>query len=465
MTFTSQDIFDLLELFSQSQGSDVHFRSGRPPFIRNESGQIQNLESEPARSIEEPALLEFLKTISQNTPHEAYIKKIIELASEMQRLKTGSVVYQDWTPPESFDMVLPVIQYKNQNAQTKIRQCRYRIHVTFAQSKDTAAFGVGLSLRKIPEKPKHYSELGLSGPCLAIVKQILTQRITNGLILVSGPTGSGKSTTIASILQAINETLPAHVLSLEDPIEFVYQDQQARFTQRQIGKHVLNFTKGLYDAVREDPDIIMVGEIRDESTAQMAIEAAKTGHLVLSTIHASGSTISALSKFIVLSGCSASIVTRHTKAVIGQKLLSSILSTPGSGRHLCQEIILPARNQKLRSLLNEENLIDFPDQTVLYTTIGLNELSPHEQSFEDSLTQAYREKKITAWEAVAACENELALEKHINGLNRPEIQESGPDQMVFSDDYGDDLNNDPEDIFDTEADYRYDNLESVLDTR
>ncbi len=107
----------------------------------------------------------------------------------------------------------------------------------------------------------------------------------NGLVLVTGPTGSGKSATMAALIRILNETRPCHIITLEDPIEFVHQRQQALIRQREVGLHVESFAEGLRDALREDPDVILVGEMRDQETIALALSAAETGHLVISTLH------------------------------------------------------------------------------------------------------------------------------------------------------------------------------------
>jgi len=109
--------------------------------------------------------------------------------------------------------------------------------------------------------------------------------VANGLVLVTGPTGSGKSATLAALLGTLNESRPIHIITLEDPIEFVHQRKQAVVRQREVGIHVASFAEGLRDALREDPDVILVGEMRDLDTISLALTAAETGHLVLSTLH------------------------------------------------------------------------------------------------------------------------------------------------------------------------------------
>ncbi len=132
--------------------------------------------------------------------------------------------------------------------------------------------------------PKHIPEIDEIGFMNAQVWQELTE-LNQGLVLVTGVTGSGKSTTIASIIDYINKSRKARIITLEDPIEYVFQSEQCLISQRELGKHLSDFPNGLRSALRENPDIIYVGEIRDAVTAQLALTAAETGHLVLSTLH------------------------------------------------------------------------------------------------------------------------------------------------------------------------------------
>jgi twitching motility protein PilT len=132
--------------------------------------------------------------------------------------------------------------------------------------------------------PKHIPEIDELGFMDAKVWQDIS-RLKQGLVLVTGVTGSGKSTTIASIINYINKSRKARIITLEDPIEYVFRSEQSLISQREIGKHVNDFPNGLRSALRENPDIIYVGEVRDATTAQLALTAAETGHLVLTTMH------------------------------------------------------------------------------------------------------------------------------------------------------------------------------------
>jgi twitching motility protein PilT len=150
---------------------------------------------------------------------------------------------------------------------------RFRINVL--RSRDRIA----MILRRIPEVVPTVEELGLAPMCLTLAQR------KKGLVLVTGGSGSGKSTTLAAMLRHINETRPCHIVTLEDPIEFVHEEDKAQITQRQIGRDTEDFAHALKRVVRQDPDVIMVGEMRDLETIQLAVTAAETGHLVFATLH------------------------------------------------------------------------------------------------------------------------------------------------------------------------------------
>ncbi|MCL5723883.1 type IV pilus twitching motility protein PilT [Neisseria meningitidis] len=176
-----------------------------------------------------------------------------------------------------------------------------------------------------------------------------------GMVLVTGPTGSGKSTTLAAMINYINETQPAHILTIEDPIEFVHQSKKSLINQRELHQHTLSFANALRSALREDPDVILVGEMRDPETIGLALTAAETGHLVFGTLHTTGAAktvdrivdvFPAGEKEMVRSMLSESLT-----AVISQNLLKT---RDGNGRVASHEILIA--NPAVRNLIRENKI-------------------------------------------------------------------------------------------------------------
>lgn len=154
----------------------------------------------------------------------------------------------------------------------------YRFRVNIYKQQDSYAIAARIINSKIPD----LETLGLPN----VVKEFAKKE--NGLVLITGPTGSGKSTTLASILDSINKNFQKHIITLEDPIEYIYNRKNSIISQREIGKDTKNFKSGLKSVLRQDPDVILIGEIRDEETLATALTAAETGHLVFSTLHTIG---------------------------------------------------------------------------------------------------------------------------------------------------------------------------------
>ena len=202
----------------------------------------------------------------------------------------GSMVFLDMEPSENQDVH---VLLKNFLTDADFERLETELDVDFAYETRLPGFGVrrfrgcafhqrlGTSfvLRSIPIQIPTVSELNLPPEVLKLVEY------HQGLVLVTGPTGSGKTTTLAALINHINNTKPLHVITLEDPIEFVYPINKCMIVQRQVGTHVDSFSSALRSALREDPDVILVGEMRDLDTIELAITASETGHLVFATLH------------------------------------------------------------------------------------------------------------------------------------------------------------------------------------
>lgn len=229
-------IEDLMEQVVASGGSDLHLSAGLPPYIRI-SGKLTPTEYEPM------------------TPEQCQ-RLIFSMLNNTQRKH----LEQNWELDCSYGVR---------------GLARFRVNVY----KDRGTFAA--CLRALSSKIPTFEQLGLPN----IVRE-MSER-PRGLILVTGPTGSGKTTTLAAMIDLINKTRAEHILTVEDPIEFVYEPIKSLIHQRQVGEDTKSFANALRAALREDPDIILVGEMRDLETIQLAISAAETGHLVFGTLHTS----------------------------------------------------------------------------------------------------------------------------------------------------------------------------------
>ena len=196
--------------------------------------------------------------------------------------------------------------------------------------------GLSLALRLIASHCPDLAELKLP----AIAQALLT--LDDGLVLVTGATGSGKSTTLAALIGEINREQERHILTLEDPIEFIHHSQRSLIQQREIGQHCVSFSEGLRGALREDPDVILLGELRDGETIQQALTAAETGHLVLATLHTRGATQAVDRLVDVFPGAEKNLVRSQLagslKAVIAQRLEQG--AERGQGRVALFEVLV-----------------------------------------------------------------------------------------------------------------------------
>jgi len=223
-----------LKLMNDRGASDFHLTVGRPPMLRI-SGTMQHVRY---RTIKEADFVELVQPI---TPPDTW--------EEFQA--TGDA---------DFAYALPEV-------------ARFRVNL-FRQQR-----GSGAVLRVIPSRIMTLEQLGLPAQIRRVVE------IQSGLVLVTGPTGSGKSTTLAAIIDLINETRSFHIITIEEPIEFVHHNKKCIIHQREVGKHTASFADALRVAGREDPDLILVGEMRDPETISMALEAAEKGTIVFGTLH------------------------------------------------------------------------------------------------------------------------------------------------------------------------------------
>ncbi|MBK8579133.1 MAG: type IV pilus twitching motility protein PilT [Candidatus Accumulibacter sp.] len=298
------DITELLAFSVKNKASDLHLSAGLPPIIRV-NGDV--------RRINLPAM-----------EHKDVHGMVYDIMSDVQRKQ-----YED-TRECDFSFEIPNL-------------ARFRVNA-FVQNR-----GAGAVFRTIPSKVLTLEELN----CPKIFKDI--SDYPRGIVLVTGPTGSGKSTTLAAMINHVNENSYSHILTVEDPIEFVHQSKKCLINQREVGPHTLSFQNALRSALREDPDVILVGELRDLETIRLALTGAETGHLVFATLHTSSAAktidrvidvFPAAEKEMVRSMLSESL-----RAVISQTLLKT---KDGQGRVAAHEILIgtPA----IRNLIRENKV-------------------------------------------------------------------------------------------------------------
>jgi twitching motility protein PilT len=232
-------IDELLTHMTERDASDFHLASGSAPYLRIHG--------------------EIVKLNYKDVSPEVCQALVLEILSERQR----QILLESWDLDCSYSLE---------------GVGRFRVNV-FRQRK-----GVGAVFRRIPEHIQTIEELGLPQHLDSLLN------FSEGLILVTGPTGSGKSTTLAALIHSINLNQKAHIITIEDPIEFVHHNEQSLITQREVSSHTKSFQQALRAALREDPDVILVGEMRDLETISLALIAAETGHLVLATLHTNSAT-------------------------------------------------------------------------------------------------------------------------------------------------------------------------------
>lgn len=258
---------------------------------------------------------------------------------------------------------------------------------------------VAMAIRRLPARIPKASELGLPERIYDLCHKKM------GLILVTGPTGSGKSTTLASMIEYINENMPYHIVTIEDPIEYVFHHKKSIINQREVGQDVPDFNSALRAALREDPDVILVGEMRDVETMETALRAAETGHLVFSTLH-TNTAISTITRIVDMFPAEKQEQIRvqlsfSLQAVISQRLLPKI----GGGRVLAYELLIP--NTAIRNLIRENKLQQ------IYSIMQSGQSETGMQTMNQSLYKLYKQGLITLDDAFEASPDPRELERMI----------------------------------------------------
>ena len=325
------DIAQLLAFSVKNGASDLHLSAGLPPMIRVD-GDVRRINVDPM-------------------DHDMVHGMVYDIMNDKQRK-----AYEEYFETD-FSFEIPGL-------------ARFRVNA-FNHNR-----GAGAVFRTIPSKILTLEEL--KAP--KIFEDI--SNTPRGIVLVTGPTGSGKSTTLAGMINYVNENHYGHVLTIEDPIEFVHESKKCLINQREVHRETLGFSEALRSALREDPDVILVGEMRDLETIRLALSAAETGHLVFGTLHTSSAAktidrvvdvFPAAEKEMVRSMLSESL-----RAVISQTLLKKI----GGGRVAAHEIMLgtPA----IRNLIRENKIAQMYSAIQTGQSLGMQTL---DQNLQDLLNK------------------------------------------------------------------------------
>lgn len=300
----------------QHKASDLFIRENMYPYIRNSLGKIEMLED---NFIKDSQMISFLEKVQQQLT-------IDDLDNDL-------------------DFFINIININ----------CRCHFYKTFK--------GMAIAIRLLPDKIPSLDVLGLPESI-----KLLTD-IKSGLIIVSGPTGSGKSTTIASIIDAINQKYNYHIITIEDPIEYTFEDKKSIISQILLGKNITNFSESIKSAMRENPNVIMIGELRTLEDIKVALFAAESGHLVITTLHANNA-IDALDRMI---NYEEKLNLKNLLANTFQAIITQKLVTTKEHKVLCLEILL--RNNATVSCIKNEDYTSLIN--IMKSTPGMMTMQDH----------------------------------------------------------------------------------------
>ncbi len=258
-----------------------------------------------------------------------------------------------------------------------------------------------LAMRYVKTQVPSFEELGL----LSITREIADS--PRGIVLVAGSTGSGKSTTLAAMIEHINTHSKKHIITLEDPIEYVFEDNQSVVEQREVGLDTLSFAHALKHVLRQDPDVIMIGEMRDATSFAAAISAADTGHLVLSTLHTTNASQSVNRILDFFRADEREQVRRQLAGTLQAVICQRMVPTIQGGMVPAQEVLV--NTGTVRKLIEENRLDKLPAAIETSTEDGM-------QNFNQALFQLVKDGKVTEKDALAKATNPQALEMNFKGI-------------------------------------------------
>src|ERR687896_422845 len=361
---------ELLQTLVENEGSDLHITTNTPPQIRVH-GHLHPLDLPPLGPADTKALAYSVLTDAQ--------KKRFEETLELD-----------------FSFGIRGI-------------ARFRCNVFNQRG------AVGAVYRVIPEKIKSFNDLGLPAVIATLAER------PRGLVLVTGPTGSGKSTTLAAMIDKINTERRDHILTIEDPIEFVHQHKGCLVNQREVHQDTMGFANALRAALREDPDIVLIGEMRDLETIEAALRIAETGHLTFATLH-TNSAAQTINRIIDVFPAhqQGQIRTQLSLVLEGIVCQALIPRADGEGRVVALEIMVP--NPAIRNLIRDDKVHQ------IYSSMQTGQEKMGMQTMNQSLATLYQKKLITLETALSRSSNRDELQDLINrgvgvvpgaGLNRP----------------------------------------------
>jgi len=363
------NVSELLKAMVEAGASDLHVKAGSPPGFRVDSDVVPQAD------------------VGVLTP---------ELTSELARQLMSAEQWERFVADKDIDFSYAVPGL-----------ARFRVNALHQRN------AVGIVIRQIPDEVPDHKKLGLPQVALDLAEK------PRGLVLVTGPTGSGKSTTLAAMIDYINQTKSGHILTMEDPLEFVHPDKKSFVTQRQIGQDCPSFEEGLRRALRQDPDVILIGEMRDLETISMAISAAETGHLVFGTLHTT-SAISTVDRIIDVFPADAQQQVRVQLAstllgVISQTLVPMI----GGGRKAVQEILIAT--DAVKSLVREAKSAQILNLMQTGKQFGMTTL-------EDELLASYEQGRISAEHCISKSNRPDDVRKRLETIT-PKRPAGGLDSM------------------------------------
>ncbi len=352
MSFTGNPkdaLVDLLNKTIEAEGSDLHLRVGCPPHVRIH-GQMQPLEGFEPLTPDDTRALSFAFLNDKQ-------KEIFEAKREL-------------------DFSIAIDEFF------------FRFRINIFNQKDT----VGAVFRAIPFDIRTFDALGLP----PVVTELC--RKPRGLVLVTGPTGSGKSTTLATMIDHINTSRHQHIITIEDPIEFLHTHKNCVVSQRELGSDTYSFADALRSGLRQDPDVVLVGEMRDIETIEMALRVAETGHLTLATLH-TNTAASTVSRIIdVFPATQQPQIRTQLSNVLEGILCQALLpNAKGNGRVMAMEILIP--NSAVRNLIREDKTHQ------IYSIMQTGAEKYGMQTLNQSLAGLFRKREITLETALSISSN------------------------------------------------------------